>query len=148
MLTLLMIQGVGVFGSLLFGWLGERITARRALLVALALWAGVALYAYFLTEPWEYFVLGAAVGLVLGGSQSLSRSLYSSMIPARASAEYFGYFSVLNKASSMLGPLVFAVARQVTGSSRSAVLFLLAFFVVGMTLLAGVRVRSGRPAGL
>lgn len=135
MLTLLMIQFVGIFGALAFSRLAGRITARRAIMLALVLWTGVVVYAFFLTRPWEYYVLGGVVGLVLGGSQALSRSLYASMIPKENSAEYFGYFSVVFKFSSIIGPLVFALVTQVTGSSRGAILSLVIFFVIGLVLL-------------
>jgi len=135
MLTLLMIQVVGIPGSLLFGRLARRLTARRALMLSLAVWCVIALWGYVLTRPWEYLLLGSMVGLVLGGSQALSRSLYGAMIPSDASAEYFGYFSVVNKFSSILGPLAFAVLRHATGSSRSAVLMLMTFFVTGLYIL-------------
>lgn len=135
MLTLLMIQFLAIFGALGLSRLADRLGTRRTLMLALVVWCGVTIYGYFIEHPWQYFLLGAAVGLVLGGSQALSRSLYSSMIPKESSAEYFGYYSVFSKFSSIGGPFVFALLAQATGSSRSALLSLILFFVLGLVLL-------------
>jgi MFS transporter, UMF1 family len=100
-----------------------------------------------MSEPWEFWLLGAIVGLVLGGSQALSRSFFSRIIPSEASAEFFGFFSVFEKFSAIAGPVLFALIRQVTGTSRLAILSLLLFFVVGMVLLAFVNVGRAREEG-
>ncbi len=146
MLTLLVIQFVAAFGAWIFGRLGERIGSRAALMLTLVLWAGVVVYAYFLTTASEYLVLGIVVGLCMGGSQSLSRSLYGSMIPARASAEFYGFYSVFSKFSAIWGPLVFGVIRLTTGSSRLSILALIGFFILGIVLLALVNVEKAREA--
>jgi UMF1 family MFS transporter len=147
MFTLLVIQCIAMFGALLFSRLGERITAKRALFIALFLWSGVVIYASrFLTGPVGYLTLGIVVGIVLGGSQSLSRSLYGSMIPARSSAEFYGFYSVFSKFSAIWGPLVFGIIRQVSGSSRNAIISLVVFFLVGMVLLSFVDVRKAKEA--
>lgn len=147
MTTLLIIQIIAIFGALLFGRLGERFTAKRALLAALLIWSGIVIYAArFLTGPVEYMVLGGVVGLVLGGSQSLSRSLYGSMIPARSSAEFYGFYSVFSKFSAIWGPLAFGIIRQVSGSSRNAIVSLVIFFLVGMILLSLVDVEKAKRA--
>jgi UMF1 family MFS transporter len=141
MITLLIIQFIAIFGALLFSRLGELISAKRALLITLLLWSGVVIYAaWFLTGPVEYMVLGSILGIVLGGSQSLSRSLYGSMIPAQASAEFYGFYSVFSKFSAIFGPLVFGIIRHVSGSSRNAIVSLVVFFLVGMILLSFVDV--------
>jgi UMF1 family MFS transporter len=132
---LLMVQIVGVPGSLLFGWIAGRIGAKRAIMAALVAWTCVAFYASRMTRPAEMWVLGAVVGLILGGSQALSRSLYGSFIPKEASAEFYGFFSVFNKFSAILGPFMFAFLRQFTGTSRTAILATGCFFLVGLILL-------------
>lgn len=146
MLTLLLIQTVAAFGASLFGWLGERFTSRKALIFSLFLWSGVVIYAYFMTRPLEYFILGGIVGMSLGGSQSLSRSLYGSMIPPRASAEFYGFYSIFSKFSAIWGPLAFGIIRQSTGSSRAAILALIVFFILGIVLLSLVDVEKAREA--
>lgn len=143
MLTLLMIQFVAIAGSLAFTRLAEATSAKAALLLSLALWTGIVACASFISTPAHYFLLGAAVGCVLGGSQALSRSLYARLIPAQAPAEFFGYFSVVNKLSAVAGPFLFALITQATGSSRQALPCLTAFFIVGAILLARVRVEPG-----
>lgn len=144
MLTLLMIQFLAIFGALAMSRLAERLGTRRALMLTLVVWCGIAVYGYYLRQPWEYFLLGGVVGLVLGGSQALSRSYYGSMIPKEYSAEYFGYYSVFGKFSSIGGPFVFAAITQATGSSRNALLSLIVFFVLGLLLLW--RVGSSRAS--
>jgi MFS transporter, UMF1 family len=137
--ALLMIQFVGMAGSQLFGRLAQNFGAKNMVLVSLVIWTGIVVYAYFMTEPMEFWILGAVVGLVLGGSQALSRSLYSRIIPPSASAEFFGFFSVFEKFSAIWGPIVFAVIRQATGSARLSIISLIAFFVIGGIMLVFVR---------
>jgi UMF1 family MFS transporter len=119
--------------------LARRFGSKNMVLISLVIWTGVVVYAFFMTKPMEFWILGAVVGLVLGGSQALSRSLYSRIIPPSASAEFFGFFSVFEKFSAIWGPIVFAVLRQVTGSARYSIISLVLFFVVGGFLLAFVR---------
>lgn len=138
MVTLLVIQGVALLGALAFSRLAGRIGARRAILVSLAIWTGVAGAAFFVRTAQQYFLLGGVVGLVLGGSQALSRSLFARLVPRDGQARWFGYFSVVTKFSAVGGPLVFAAVRHATGSSRPAVLCVAAFFVLGMAVLRRV----------
>ena len=146
--TLLVIQVVATFGALAFSRLAERIGTKPAIMVTLVLWTAVVGYAYFIHTSTEFFILGMIVGVVLGGSQSLSRSFYGSMVPEAASAEFFGFYTVFTKFSSVFGPLVFAVIKQMAGSSRLAILSLVVFFVVGLALLALVDVTKARQARL
>jgi UMF1 family MFS transporter len=140
--ALLMIQFVGVAGAQLFAMLANRFGTKTMVLVSLVIWTAVVVYAFFMTEPMEFWILGAVVGLVLGGSQALSRSLYSRIIPPSASAEFFGFFSVFEKFSAIWGPIVFAVIRQATGSARMSIISLVVFFLVGGAILILVRMRD------
>lgn len=135
MLTLLVIQAVAFAGALLFGWMAGRIGSKCAVMVSLVGWSGVVIFAYFIQTAGEYFFLGTVVGLVLGGSQALSRSLYGSMIPEGASAEFFGFYTVFSKFSSFWGPFTLATIRQLTGSARLSIASLIVFFVLGLLLL-------------
>lgn len=135
-LTLLFIQAVALAGALLFARLAGRIGSARALMVSLALWTMVAILARGVTTAGQFFALGALVGVALGGSQALSRSVFSRLVPPDEPALYFGFFSVLTKLSAILGPLVFALVGQATGSARPAIVSLVFFFVVGLVLLA------------
>lgn len=146
MMTLLIIQFVAFGGALLFGWLAERISAKRALLVSLVLWSGVVIYGYYMSTPGEFLLLGAIVGIVMGGSQALSRSLYGAMIPKQASAEFYGFYSVFTKFSAIWGPAMFGFIEHATGSARNAILSLVVFFIVGMVLLSLVDVDRAKKA--
>ncbi len=150
MLTLLMIQVVATPGALLFGRVAGAIGAKRAVMVTLALWSGVVVLAYFIHNATEFFILGAAVGLVLGGSQALSRSFYGSMVPEQASAEFFGFYTIFSKFSAMWGPMAFAIIRQMTGTSRLSIISLIVFFIAGLVLLYFVdegKAREAKQAG-
>jgi UMF1 family MFS transporter len=146
--TLLVIQAVASVGALVFSRLAQRFGTKRTIMLTLVLWTGVVAYAYFIRSGVEFFILGMIVGVVLGGSQSLSRSFYGSMVPEAASAEFFGFYTVFTKFSSVFGPLLFAVIKQVAGSSRLAILSLVVFFVVGLALLALVNETKARQARL
>lgn len=137
--TLLMVQLVGIAGALLFGRLAGRMGTRGALLASLVVWLGVTVWGYRIQSPWEFWALGGAVGLCLGGTQALSRSFFTRWIPAGRSAEYYGFYSVVAKFSAVGGPILFALIRQATGTARLSILALSGFFVVGIALLAALR---------
>ncbi|MBI4531600.1 MAG: MFS transporter [Candidatus Latescibacteria bacterium] len=150
MVTFLIVQLIAFFGALFFGVLADRVGAKRAVLISLGLWGLVVINAYSMPEgaAVRFFILGAAVGLVLGGTQSLSRSLYGSMIPEEASAEFYGFYSVFSKFSAIWGPFIFATVNHLTGSARNAILSLIALFIVGAILLAKVDVEKARASRL
>ncbi len=143
---LLVVQFTAFFGALMFGRLSDRIGPKRSVLIALVVWSCVLVAAYNLPVGQNYplLALGVVIGVVMGGTQALSRSLYGSIIPEQASAEFFGFFSVFTKFSAIWGPIIFATFRQVTGSSRPGVLSLVIFFVVGFVLLSLVDVDKAR----
>jgi UMF1 family MFS transporter len=146
MLTLLLIQAIATFGALIFGRLAGWIGAKATIMLSLVMWSGIVIYAYFIQTAGEFLALGGVVGLVLGGSQALSRSFYGSMIPEEASAEFYGFYTVFSKFSAMWGPWVFAIVKQVTGSSRDAILSIVVLFVAGLVLLSLVDVEKAREA--
>jgi UMF1 family MFS transporter len=142
LLLVLMIQFVAFFGALFFGRLAGRIGAKRAIVISLIIWSVLVIYAYgFLYNQTQLFVMGVFLALVLGGSQALSRSLFSQMIPREHEAEYFGFYEISERGTSWLGTLAFAAAVQLTGSQRIAIVSLIIFFVVGLLLLLTVDVR-------
>ena len=146
MVTLLIIQIIGSGGALLFGKLADKIGAKRAVMLSLVIWSCVVTYAYFLQTTTEFFILGAVVGIVLGGSQALSRSLYGSMIPEQSSAEFYGFYSVFSKFSAIWGPLIFGEIRHHAGTARLSILSLMVFFIVGLILLWFVDVEKAQAA--
>jgi len=141
-LCILLVQFVGVPFAILFGKLADRIGAKRAILVALVGYIGVCLWASRITETWEFVGICLLVGMVQGGAQALSRSLFSILIPKHKSGEFFGLFSTLDKFAGILGPLVFGFAPSV----HAAVLWVVGFFVIGAALLTLVDVDKGRRA--
>jgi UMF1 family MFS transporter len=141
--TLLMIQFIALPGALVFAKLARRIQAKKAIVVTLALWTGLVTYAYFITTPLEFWILGGAVGLILGGSQALSRSLYGQLIPRDRPAEFYGFFTISAKFASVLGPLSFGLVSDLSTSPRNAILSILVFFAAGLMLLSRVDVDRG-----
>lgn len=132
----LMVQFVAIFGALLFERIANAIGTKNAILISLVSWAGVVIYCYgFLYSTGGAWALGAVIGIVLGGSQALSRSLFSRMIPAGREASFFGIYEVSERGTSWLGPLVFGVVVAATDSYRQALLSLVIFFVVGTIAL-------------
>lgn len=146
-LAFLLVQFIAFAGALIFGRLANRIGPKQAVIVSLFVWVGLAVMAFFLPEGSSagFLALAAIVGFVLGGVQALSRSLYASMIPEEASAEFFGFFSVFSKLSG-IGPLVFGAVSAATGSGRTAILSVAAFFIVGLVLLGRVDVAEARAS--
>ncbi len=135
----LMIQFVAMPGTLLFGRLAEIYGAKRSLYLALLLFILVTVYAYFINHAWEFWLLGFVIAIILGGSQAVSRSLFSSLIPPGGHAEFFGFYAISAKFASVFGPLVFALIIDLTGSARLSILALTFFFVTGMILLSRVQ---------
>ncbi len=144
MLTVLMVQIVGVPFAFAFGLLASRIGARRAIFVALAVYAGISVYAFLLRTPRQYFVLGFLVAMVQGGAQALSRSLFATLIPKHKAGEMFGFFGIFDRFGGAIGSFVFGVMLALTGSSRPAILTLVLFFAAGALLLSRVDVERGR----
>jgi UMF1 family MFS transporter len=142
----LMVQFVAMPGALAFGRLAERYGAKRAVLASLLLFMGVTVYAFTIDSGLEFWILGFAVALILGGSQATSRSLFGSLIPENRSAEFFGFYTLSGKFASILGPFLFALMADVTGSTQMAILVLNLFFLTGIVLLCLVDVRRGQRA--
>jgi UMF1 family MFS transporter len=133
-----------LLGKPLFTGLAERMNTKNSILLSLLVYSLIAIWGFFLDSVIEFWFLAMMVAVVQGGSQALSRSLFASMSPASKSGEFFGMFGVMEKFSTILGPLVFAFAATTFGSSRPAILTLIAFFVIGGYLLTRVNVEEGR----
>ncbi|MEU3281024.1 MFS transporter [Streptomyces antibioticus] len=146
--AVLLVQVLAVAGALGMGRLARTYGAKRTVLGSLVAWTLTLGAGYFLPEgaPVGFFLLAAAIGLVLGGSQALSRSLFSHLVPPGKEAEYFSAYELSDRGMSWLGPLLFGITYQLTGSYRDAILSLVAFFVLGFVLLARVPVRRAIDA--
>ena len=144
--ALLLVQFVGVPFAFIFGWLAGKIGAKQAIWLALAVYAGISVLGYFMKTAAHFYALAILVGTVQGGSQALSRSLFASMIPRERSSEFFGFFAVTERTAGILGPLTFALAIALTGSSRGAILSVIAYFIVGALILSRVDIEAGQRA--
>jgi MFS transporter, UMF1 family len=142
--AILLVQFVGIPCSFLFGMLAGRIGAKRALFLGLLAYTVISLLGYYMKTAAQFYVLAGLVGMVQGGTQALSRSLFASMIPHHKSGEFFGFFSVFEKFAGIFGPLIFAGTIAATGSSRNAILSVIAFFAVGAAILALVDLEEGQ----
>lgn len=140
--AVLLVQVLAAAGALLMGRLARRYGAQRTILASLAAWTLTVAAGYALPAraPVWFFALAAGIGLVLGGSQALSRSLFSQLVPRGREAEYFSAYEISDRGVSWLGPLVFGVTYQLTGNYRDAIVSLVAFFLIGFVLLARVPV--------
>jgi len=143
--TILVVQFVGFFGALAFGRIAARIGSWRTILAGLVLWCVVVGIGYFLPEQrfGLFLALAVLIGLVLGGTQALSRSLYSLLVPKGREAEYFSLYQAAERGTSWFGTLLFGLVQQATDSYRLAIAALVVFFLVGGVLLARVDVRRG-----
>ncbi len=142
--ALLLVQFIGIPFALAFGQLAVKIGTKHALFVGLSGYIVITVLAYFMTTTFEFYVLALLVGMVQGGSQALSRSMFASMIPRHKSSEFFGFFGIFEKFSGIAGPSIFALMILTTGSSRNAILSLILFFVIGAVLLSKVNVEEGQ----
>jgi MFS transporter, UMF1 family len=143
--ALLMTQFIAFPAALAFGKLGGRIGARDAVLVGLAVYALLTVWGYFLTSTLGFYLMAALVGLVQGGVQSLSRSLFGRLVPDGKSAEYFGFYNMVGKFGTVLGPLLMGGTALAFGSTRASILALLLLFVGGGLLLWRVRFEPVQP---
>jgi UMF1 family MFS transporter len=143
--SILMIQFIGFPMTLLFGWLGDRISPLLGIFVAIVVYTAVTFYAVQMTSVAEFYVMGAAIGCVQGAIQAMSRSYYSRLIPPDRASEFFGFYNMMGKFASVLGPFLMAATAAITGNNRSAILSVAILFVGGAIML-GVQARSTRAA--
>ena len=143
-LMVLMVQFVAFFGAMGFNWVASKTSAKRAVVVTLIIWTGTLIYIYVSVKTTaQFFVMGAIVGAIMGGSQALSRSLYAQMVPKSQEAEYFSIYEISDKGTSWLCPLIFGLALQFTKSFRLAILSLIVFFIAGLLVLLKVDIERG-----
>jgi UMF1 family MFS transporter len=142
-IALIITQFVGIPFSFLFGTLAKKLGTKRSILLALGVYTLISIAGYFMQSATLFYILAFVVGMVQGGSQALSRSLYGAMVPKHKAAEFFGFFSTSSKFAGIAGPLLFGVVSQIAGRSRLSIVSLIVFFVVGGLLLTRVNVEEG-----
>ncbi|MCK4966055.1 MFS transporter [bacterium] len=146
-LYFLVIQGTAFIGSLLFGYLADRLDNRITIISTLCVWCVVVIWAYVLGiffEPLtEFWIIGILAGLVMGGSQAASRSLQASFTPRKNTAEFFGFYAVVGRFASIAGPLVYGLTTWITGSLKSGIFSLIVFFIAGISILVFVDEKKG-----
>ena len=144
--ALLITQFIGVPFAFLFGYVAGKLGPKPSVFLGLAVYAFICAVGYFMTTATHFYILAMLVGMVQGGTQALSRSMFASMIPRHKSSEFFAFFGVFERYAGVLGPLIFAMMVTATGSSRNAILAVLVFFVVGGAILVFVDVEGGRQS--
>lgn len=140
---ILMIQFIGFPLTLLFGWLGDRISPLVGIFVAIGVYCAVTFYAVLMTSVAEFYIMAAAIGCVQGAIQAMSRSYYGRLIPADRASEFFGFYNMMGKFAAVLGPLLMAATALLTGNSRTAILSVALLFVGGAVMLT-VATRGAR----
>ena len=141
--ALLITQFVGFPAALAFGVIGRRVGPKQGVYLGLAVYIGITFWAVFIKQSWEFYTLAIAIGLVQGGVQALSRSLYASLIPPHQSGEFFGFYNMMGKFATVLGPLLVGVFSVLSGSHRVGLLSILILFIAGGALLYKVDVTRG-----
>jgi len=145
-LALLITQFVGFPAALVFGFLGNRLGAKAGIFIALSIYIFVTIWGAMMRSPSEFYFLAASIGLVQGGIQALSRSLYARLIPAEHAAEFFGFYNMMGKFAAVIGPIMMGWFGAVTGSPRIGILSLLILFLTGGYLLMKVELKDQEPA--
>ncbi len=141
--ALLITQFVGIPFTFFFGWLAKKISAKKALTLSLYVYMGIVVLGYFMTSAIHFYLLAICVGMVQGGAQSLSRSIFGRMVPDNKHAEFFGFYGISSKFAAIFGPFLFAFVGQLTGSSRLGIISLVIFFIGGIILLKFVNIEKG-----
>ncbi|WP_174616190.1 MFS transporter [Virgibacillus ihumii] len=141
--ALLITQFVGIPCTVFFGWLAKKITPKRALYITLYTYLFIVILGYFMNSALHFYMLAICVGLVQGGAQSLSRSIFGRMVPKNKHAEFYGFYGISSKFAAIFGPFLFALVGQLTGSSRLGIVSLVVFFIGGIILLRFVNIEQG-----
>jgi len=145
-IALLLVQFVGFPAAIAFGHLGERIGTKRAIFGGLFVYVGITIFAFFMDQTEEFYVLAVVVGLVQGGVQSLSRSMYARLIPHSKAAEFFGFYNMLGKFAAVIGPALMGIVGKLTGDPRLSILSIISLFIVGAGFLYMVDEKAGEAA--
>lgn len=143
-IALLIVQFVAFPAALVYGRLGSKVGAKTAIMIGIIAYSFITFLGYFITKAWHFYVLAILIGLFQGGIQALSRSLYTRIIPAEKSAEFFGFYNMLGKFAAIIGPALMGTISLVTGSARLGILSILLLFILGAFLLNKVDLDEGK----
>ena len=135
----IIVQITAMIGSFLFGFIGDNIGILRSIVITLIFWCLITIFVFITNDKNSFFIIGGFAGLFLGSTQALSRTMMSKLVPFKSKTEFFGFYALLDKTSTLLGPLTFGLVSWLTGSQKFAVLSVGVFFVVGMLLLKRVK---------
>ena len=144
--AIVMVQFAGVFFTFGFGKIADFLGQKKTLCLALSIYSVICVLAYYMTEGWQFWILGFLLSMVQGGAQAISRSLFSNIIPKEHAGEFFGFYSVSSRFAGIFGPLIFGFFSQVMGSSRHSILAIVVLFVIGMAILLKVDTKEGGKA--
>jgi UMF1 family MFS transporter len=140
----LMIQFVALPGAVFLGWFANKVGQKTALQICLGVWVLVLVSGFLIQEAWQFWIMAAVTALVMGGTQSVSRTIMGLMTPESRTGEFFGFFNLSGKAFSMLGPIMFTEILKRTESANWAILSLLVFFAVGWAIIAPLDIARGQ----
>ena len=143
-IALLIVQFVAFPAALVYGRLGSKVGAKTAIMIGIIAYSFITFLGYFITKAWHFYVLAILIGLFQGGIQALSRRLYTRIIPAEKSAEFFGFYNMLGKFAAIIGPALMGTISLVTGSARLGILSILLLFILGAFLLNKVDLDEGK----
>ena len=146
--ALILVQFLGIPFAFAFGGLAGRLGPKRSIFLGLLVYVAISILAFFMKTSTHFFMLAILVGMVQGGTQALSRSMFASLIPRDRSGGFFGFFAVVEKFAGIFGPLLITIVIALTGSTRMSILTVIPFFVVGAGMLALVDVDAGRLEAL
>ena len=143
-IALLIVQFVAFPAALIYGQLSSKVGIKTAIMIGIIAYSFITFLGYFITKAWHFYVLAILIGLFQGGIQALSRSLYTRIIPAEKSAEFFGFYNMLGKYAAIIGPALMGTISLVTGSARLGILSILLLFILGAFLLNKVDLDEGK----
>ena len=143
-IALLIVQFVAFPAALIYGQLASKVGIKTAIMIGIIAYSFITFLGYFITKAWHFYVLAILIGLFQGGIQALSRSLYTLIIPAEKSAEFFGFYNMLGKFAAIIGPALMGTISLVTGSARLGILSILLLFILGAFFLNKVDLDEGK----
>jgi UMF1 family MFS transporter len=147
-LFFIIVQVTALLGSFLFSWIADKVGTKKTIMFIIISWAVITLMVFFANDKTTFLIIGALAGTFLGSSQALSRSFFGKLIPEEKKTEFFGFYSLFEKTSTILGPLTFGLVSWLTGNQRYAVISILIFFITGFILFRKVKENPAELSGV